>query len=378
MSELSEQPGPEKPMHDFQEPPTGRARKRRAGFISFAVLGSSMLAGPQPVPVFAQACDVAGSSGSGAGASAADQTSKPASVETGQSFFEPFDRLSPSRWFVSDGWGNGDHQSCTWRRRNIRIADGVLSFKLDLEPEAKRALLEASVDAKAAVPASEAGKAAALKQAAASTDSKNGNGASADGKGPAEKPPRRYSCAEIQTRQVYGYGTYEVRMRPAIGAGTVSAFFTYIGPPIAKGKPHDEIDIEFLGKDTGEVQFNFFQDGKSAGGKLHQFGYNSASRMTDLAFVWAPDSIRWYVNGDFVFELRDTPEKPLPSEPSKIYLSLWSGQGRDMVAWLGAFDEGVLPIEASYEHVAFTRPGDPCQFPSSIVCEGAGADKAQR
>lgn len=306
--------------------------------------------------------------------SALAEGAKSEAVVTGQSFFEPFDRLSPSRWFVSDGWGNGDHQSCTWRRRNLRIDDGVLSFKLDLEPEAKRALLDAKkVDAGISSPVSVI-KSQSVPAGSVAADGAAGEGQAADPAAPPEKPPRRYSCAEIQTKQVYGYGTYEVRMRPAIGAGTVSAFFTYIGPPIAKGKPHDEIDIEYLGKDTHEVQFNFFQDGKSAGGKLHQFGYNAASRMTDLAFVWQPDSIRWYVNGQFVFELRDTPEKPLPSEPSKIYLSLWSGQGRDMVAWLGAFDESVLPIEASYEHVAFTRAGDGCQFPGSIVCKAARSD----
>jgi endo-1,3-1,4-beta-glycanase ExoK len=69
-----------------------------------------------------------------------------------------------------------------------------------------------------------------------------------------------YLCGEIQSRAVYGYGTYEVRMRAARASGTVSAFFTYVGPP--HGKPHDEIDFEVLGRSTREVQINTYVAGK--------------------------------------------------------------------------------------------------------------------
>ena len=34
----------------------------------------------------------------------------------------------------------------------------------------------------------------------------------------------------------------------------------YTGP--SEGKPWDEIDIEFLGKDTTKVQFNYFTHGR--------------------------------------------------------------------------------------------------------------------
>lgn len=354
--------GPGSEMADHPKSPTGLGASAKARFFAWASTYTLLVALQASAGTAAQAAE-----GSGGAARAAGEGASPAEVGTGQSFFEPFDRLSQTRWFVSDGWSNGGHQSCTWRRRNIRIDDGVLSFKLDLEPDAKRAKLEEAENS-ANAPAGNERRIGGEDQPAPPNDGKDGAITGTDKKEPAEKPPLRYACAEIQTKQVFGYGTYEVRMRPAIGAGTVSAFFTYIGPPIAKGKPHDEIDIEFLGKDTREVQFNFFQDGKDAGGRLHAFGYNAASRMTDLAFVWKPGSIRWYVNGKFVHERLDEPGKPLPSEPSKIYLSLWSGQGRDMVAWLGAFTEDVLPIAASFDHVAFTRLGEPCQFPESVAC----------
>ena len=34
--------------------------------------------------------------------------------ELGTSFFDDFDSLDLARWFASDGWNNGNHQSCGW------------------------------------------------------------------------------------------------------------------------------------------------------------------------------------------------------------------------------------------------------------------------
>jgi endo-1,3-1,4-beta-glycanase ExoK len=44
---------------------------------------------------------------------------------------------------------------------------------------------------------------------------------------------RPYTCAEIQTREFYGYGTYEVRKRPVAAPGTVTPFSTFTGTPRA-------------------------------------------------------------------------------------------------------------------------------------------------
>ena len=49
---------------------------------------------------------------------------------------------------------------------------------------------------------------------------------------------------------------YEVRMRAAAATpGVVSAFFTFMRPP------HDELDIEFVGKHPKQVQLNYFVNG---------------------------------------------------------------------------------------------------------------------
>lgn len=70
-----------------------------------------------------------------------------------------------------------------------------------------------------------------------------------------------FSCAEVQSRKMFGYGTYEGRIRSVAASGAVTSFFTFVGPALNKKYPHDEIDIEFLGRNSNSVQLNYFSDG---------------------------------------------------------------------------------------------------------------------
>jgi endo-1,3-1,4-beta-glycanase ExoK len=180
---------------------------------------------------------------------------------------------------------------------------------------------------------------------------------------------RQYSCAEIRTAQGFGYGTYEVRMRSAAGPGMVTAFFTYVGRPFGKDLPHDEIDFEFLGKDEKSVQLNYFSNGSGHHEKIVAFDFDASTTTNDYAFEWLPDSIRWFTNGRLIHEVKGKQGEPFPTTAGRIFLSIWSGQGSNMEGWLGRFSYAGQPISASFEYVAFTKAGEPCQFPTSVVCK---------
>jgi endo-1,3-1,4-beta-glycanase ExoK len=235
-----------------------------------------------------------------------------AEVKTGKSFVENFDRLDRDRWFVSDGWTNGEHQNCTWSKDQVRLADGILRLGFANEK---------------------------LKE-------------------------RDHVCGEVQTNQRFGYGTYEIRMKAAAGSGLNTGFFSYIGP--VQKQPHDEIDFEVLGKDPSKVQINQFVNGKSVGdAKLVEVSGGADQGFHDYAFVWEKDAIRWYVDGKQVGEATD-PAK-LPTHPSKIFVSLW---GSDTLSdWMGPFAAPTAPVAAEVDRVAFTALGDPCQFPESVACK---------
>ncbi|NJM33520.1 MAG: family 16 glycosylhydrolase [Rhodomicrobium sp.] len=253
-----------------------------------------------------------------------------ANPASGRSFVETFETGDLSRWFISNGWTNGAHQGCTWREKNIAAGGGALELILRKD----------------------------VQQPAAGLD-----------------PWKLYSCAELRTHEPLGYGTYEVRMQPAAGPGLVSAFFTYIGPQPDAPSPHDEIDFEFLGKDPTTVQLNYFGNGQGHHETMVKLPFDAFETMADYAFEWLPGGIRWFVNGRLVHEVKREEGKPFPVTPSRIYLSLWSGNGLD--AWTGTFAYPDRPLTARYERVAFTRAGDPCQFPESVVCTAGAREQAK-
>jgi endo-1,3-1,4-beta-glycanase ExoK len=255
---------------------------------------------------------VAGAAAFSVGAMGIVPASHAQADKTGKSFVENFDKLDKKRWYVSDGWSNGEYQNCTWSREQAVIAGGKLRLGFAQQK---------------------------LKD-------------------------RNYVCGEIQTNQRFGYGVYEVRLKAAAGSGLNSAFFTYIGP--VHKQPHDEIDFEVLGKDPSKVQLNQFVNGKSVGDeKLVDVPGGADKGFNDYAFVWEKDRIRWYINGELVHEATD-PAK-LPSHASKIYLSIW---GTDTLkSWMGEFSDPGAPVAAEIDRVAFTAQGDACQFPESVVCE---------
>jgi len=234
-----------------------------------------------------------------------------AAAGDGKSFVENFDTIDQGRWYVSDGWNNGPHQNCTWSKKLLDAKDGVLTLRFE-------------------------------------------KGATKD---------RDYGCAEIQTKQRFSYGTYEARMKTDTGSGLNAAFFTYIGP--ADKQKHDEIDFEVLTKDTSKVQVNAYISGKGNNEKLADVKGGADGGFNDYAFVWKPDGLSWYVNGELVNTITD-PAK-LPSHSQKIFFSLW---GSDTLGeWMGAFADPGRPVTLEVDRVAFTALGDACQFPESVACK---------
>ncbi|GAB1582719.1 glycoside hydrolase family 16 protein [Phyllobacterium phragmitis] len=230
--------------------------------------------------------------------------------ETGKSFVEDFSTLDKSRWYVSDGWTNGNHQNCTWAADQVKVADGALNLGYQRR----------------------------------------------------QAKDREHVCGEIQTKARFSYGTYEARIKAAAGSGFNTGFFTYIGP--AQKQPWDEIDFEFLGKDPSKVQLNTYVNGKGGNEKLVDVPGGADKDFNDYAFVWEKDRLRYYINGKLVHTVTDP--AALPTQAQKIYLSLWASD--NMKSWLGTFSSPASPVAAQFTRVAFTALGDPCQFPESVAC----------
>ena len=227
-----------------------------------------------------------------------------------QPFLDNFDKLDRRRWYISDGWTNGAHQNCTWSKKEVKQEEGhlVLGFE-------KKKFKD-----------------------------------------------RDYSCAEIRTKRRFSYGVYEARMKTDTGPGLNAAFFTYIGS--GDKQPHDEIDFEVLTKNPDKVQVNVFASDKGKNEKMVDVKGGSNAKFHDYAFVWEPDRLRWYVDGQLVNTITD--KAKIPSHPQKIFFSLWGSD--TLSSWMGKFRDPGRPVTLAVDRVAFTPLGQPCQFQGSLAC----------
>lgn len=107
--------------------------------------------------------------------------------------YADFTNGQPKGFEVANGWTNGSMFNVTWRKANVTFENGNMQLIIDKDTS------------------------------------------------PKDNIP--YSGGEFRTKEFYGYGKYEVCMKPAKNDGIVSSFFTYTGP--SDNNPWDEIDIEF-------------------------------------------------------------------------------------------------------------------------------------
>jgi len=213
-------------------------------------------------------------------------------------FTELFKKLNNDRWYMSNGWANGDHQSCEFRADAIQILDG--SMRLTLSDRGGQV--------------------------------------------------RPIGCPEIHTRARFGYGTYAARLRTAAGSGLNTAFFTYIGPP--NGVPvWDEIDFEFLGKSPKSVSIGFWANGRVHGPSDIELGFDASKAFHDYVFEWTPEGICWYADGKIIAKSHEG--EKVPSTPGMLFFSLWSGSSVED-GWMGPF-RYKEPVTAEIESTSF-RP----------------------
>lgn len=197
---------------------------------------------------------------------------------------------------VADGFSNGDVFNVEWDADAIKYTDDGAQFTISRKPD--------------------------------------------DDQGNAPEVP--YFGAGMNSHNYYGYGFYSAEMKPSGVDGTCTAFFTYTGQydTDAEGNPHpnphDEIDIEFLGKDTTRVQFNYFVNGEGDHEYWHDLGFDASKEYHTYGFYWAADRITWYVDGEAVYKVEASEDNPLPATAGRIMMNHWSGTEKAN-SWMGEY-----------------------------------------
>ena len=145
--------------------------------------------------------------------------------------------------------------------------------------------------------------------------------------------------AEIRTTQGYLYGYFGGRMKTFKRSGTVQSIFTYNGGHYI----WDEIDIEFLGKDTTHVQFNYYSNGQGGHEYWYDLGFDSSEDFHDYGFRWEADCITWYVDFKPVYAV----EAKL-GQWGRFFVNVWAGQP-SVYDWLSKYNPTDVPLEAQYD-----------------------------
>ena len=199
--------------------------------------------------------------------------------------------------YASDGWSNMGSFNCEWDTGRVAFEDGYAKL----------------------------------------TIAENPDGSEAD--------CNEYFGGEMRTRGYYGYGDYEVSMKPAKKVGTASTFFVCTGdydyqPGSSTPNPWDEVDIEFLGQDTTKVQFNYFVNGVGTG--VHEYvydlGFDASEDFHTYGFRWAEDHITWFVDGEPVYRVDASADNPMPSTAGRMLMNYWCGNSKGY-GWMGQYSD---------------------------------------
>jgi endo-1,3-1,4-beta-glycanase ExoK len=244
------------------------------------------------------------------GANACSGASSPMPVKSGepaeitdQSFElawqDQFDTVDTSRWsLMTHSWDGNLAQFST---TNAEVADGILKLNLTPAPEG------------------------------------------------AAKP---YSGVEYRSKDTLEFGKVEARIRFAKGSAVVSSLVLIYTP----WPPDDwnELDIEFLGKNTDRVQFNHMINippadpiaGHKQYPKLVNLSFDPAASFHDYAIEWVPGRARFSVDGQVLHETTEEMQRMVL--PQNILLTIWASGS---AGWAGPVDETTSPTSAEYDWI---------------------------
>ena len=157
---------------------------------------------------------------------------------------------------------------------------------------------------------------------------------------------RDYTSAAICSRQGYLYGRFVVDLKPAKVPGLITGVFLH------RNAPRQEIDIEFLGKDTTKLLLNVYYN-PGADGAHMEYGYRGTPVLIDLGFdasldfhryeiEWTPTSILWHVDGRLAFKRVTWDPTPISHLPMQLNVNLWHSRSEELAGQLAG---GALPAQ---------------------------------
>lgn len=158
----------------------------------------------------------------------------------------------------------------------------------------------------------------------------------------------------IETNKWIFFGKIDVTLKASTGQGVVTSF-------VLQSDDLDEIDWEWLGGDTTQVQTNYFGKGDTT--TYDRGAYHPVNSPQDdfhtYTIDWTKDYVKWYIDGDLVRTLLYADAKDgsrFPQTPMQIKLGTWVAGRKDApegtVEWAGGYtDFSKAPFVAYYKSI---------------------------
>ncbi len=163
---------------------------------------------------------------------------------------------------------------------------------------------------------------------------------------------RTLTSAAIASRQKFLYGTFAAELRPSNVSGLITGMFLH------RNGPRQEIDIEFLGKDTTKMLINVYYNPGIEGTKL-EYGYRGTPTLIELGFdaaeefhcyeiEWRTHIIRWRVDGYVVHERVLWNPTLIPNLSMEFNVNLWHSRSKQLA---GKLDTQRLPAHTEIKSI---------------------------
>lgn len=166
---------------------------------------------------------------------------------------------------------------------------------------------------------------------------------------------KQFLGAEVRSVDAITYGRVVTRAKLARGSAVVSSLVTIYTPWPADN--WNELDIESLGKNPEEVQFNAMvytgtlpatktPVSPTQDPKKYSLGFDASADFHEYTIEWTPESARFLVDGAPAHEWTSRIE--LMNLPQNILLTIWASNS---AAWAGPVDGTTLGAHAVYDWV---------------------------
>lgn len=161
---------------------------------------------------------------------------------------------------------------------------------------------------------------------------------------------REFTSAAVTSRNSFRYGKFSAELKPASSPGIVTGFFLH------RNSPKQEIDFEFLGKDTSKALLNVYYNPGQEGTRM-EHGYRGTPALVDLGFdaalafhlyeiEWNEARIRWLVDGHCIHERMLWDPTPIPHLPMQLHVNIWHARSEELA---GRIEVNRLPVHTDLQ-----------------------------